>query len=120
MPVIIYENQKLDTRLKTLAVSGPKFSASGLDRRERRPPFEIKFPKQPYSGAMAVTAWSDVRLPFRDAPWIFPEPSKPEKQTAATDDHSHFWLYVQLTNILNGPLNHFQIGMDRGCDSSQG
>ncbi|KAF8351322.1 hypothetical protein F5887DRAFT_936941 [Amanita rubescens] len=101
VPVIIYENQKLDTRLKTLAVSGPKFSASGLDRRERRPPFEIKFPKQPYSGAVAVMAWSDVRLPFRDAPWIFPEPSKPEKQTPATGDHSHFWLSEWIVDVTH-------------------
>ena len=96
LPVIIHENEKLDTRLRTLAVSGPKFSASGLGRRERRPPFEITFPKLSFGG---ITAWSDVQLPFINSPWTFPEPGKPEKQTADAGDHIHFWLYVQCSML---------------------
>ena len=39
VPLIIHEHQRLDSRLKTLAVSGgrPKFSASGLGRTSRKP-----------------------------------------------------------------------------------
>lgn len=108
LPVIIHENEKLDTRLKTLAVSGPRFSASGLGKRERKPPFEIKFPRPSFGGITAVTAWSDVQLPFRDTYWNFPEPGKPERQTADVDDHSHFWLYVQCSMLCKlEALNHF-------------
>ena len=97
LPVIIHENERLDTRLKTLAVSGPKFSASGLGRRGRRPPFEITFPKPSFGG---IAAWSDVQLPFCIDPWTFPEPGKPERQTADVDEHSHFWLYVQYSMLF--------------------
>ncbi|KAG9104717.1 hypothetical protein FRC06_011611 [Ceratobasidium sp. 370] len=46
VPLILYEQQRLDVRLKTLAVSGgrPKFSASGLGRNGRRGPFELCLP----------------------------------------------------------------------------
>nr|VWP00534.1 Pre-mRNA-splicing ATP-dependent RNA helicase PRP28 (EC [Ganoderma boninense] len=46
VPLVLYENQRLDVRLKTLAVSGgrPKFSASGLGRRGRQAPFELVLP----------------------------------------------------------------------------
>ncbi|KAG8746412.1 hypothetical protein FRC10_005123 [Ceratobasidium sp. 414] len=44
--LLITEQQRLDVRLKTLAVSGgrPKFSASGLGRNGRRGPFELCLP----------------------------------------------------------------------------
>ncbi|KAK2466324.1 hypothetical protein APHAL10511_001966 [Amanita phalloides] len=99
LPVIVYENEKLDTRLKTLAVSGPKFSASNLGRPGRRPPFELNFPKSDPAGVMAVTAWSDIQLPFCNSPWAFPPPGKPEKQTADGDYRSHFWLSEWIVDV---------------------
>ncbi|KAG8704314.1 hypothetical protein FRC08_002295 [Ceratobasidium sp. 394] len=46
VPLILHEQQRLDVRLKTLAVSGgrPKFSASGLGRNGRRGSFELCLP----------------------------------------------------------------------------
>ncbi|KAG9127613.1 hypothetical protein FRC07_011653 [Ceratobasidium sp. 392] len=46
VPLILHEQQRLDVRLKTLAVSGgrPKFSASGLGKNGRRGPFELCLP----------------------------------------------------------------------------
>ncbi|KAG8716298.1 hypothetical protein FRC11_005128 [Ceratobasidium sp. 423] len=46
VPLILYEQQRLDVRLKTLATSGgrPKFSASGLGKRGRRGAFELSLP----------------------------------------------------------------------------
>ncbi|QRV72861.1 ankyrin repeats [Ceratobasidium sp. AG-Ba] len=46
VPLILHELQRLDVRLKTLAVSGgrPKFSASGLGKNGRRGPFELCLP----------------------------------------------------------------------------
>ncbi|KAF8709065.1 Protein present in Fab1, YOTB, Vac1, and EEA1, partial [Rhizoctonia solani] len=46
VPLILYEQQRLDVRLKTLARSGgrPKFSASGLGKRGRRNAFELSIP----------------------------------------------------------------------------
>jgi hypothetical protein len=59
VPLILYENQRLDTRFKTLAMSGgyPKFSASGLGRPGRRAPFELKLPSVDLdTGAKEVAA----------------------------------------------------------------
>ncbi|KAG6903373.1 hypothetical protein C0995_013126 [Termitomyces sp. Mi166 len=95
VPLIVYENQRLDTRLKTLAVSGgrPKFSASGLGRHGRRPLFELKLPTADIeTGVREVAAWrSDVQLPLRVTPWALP---KPESQDRTHDgaERSHFWL----------------------------
>ncbi|KAF8639914.1 hypothetical protein AX17_001165 [Amanita inopinata Kibby_2008] len=96
LPVIVYENQRLDIRLKTVAVSGgrPRFSASGLGRRGRRPPFEIKSPRPESTTSTTVIAtWrSDVQLPLRDAPWTLPLPKMPERQSTERGEKSHFWL----------------------------
>ncbi|KNZ73817.1 Putative E3 ubiquitin-protein ligase C36B7.05c [Termitomyces sp. J132] len=95
VPLIVYENQRLDTRLKTLAVSGgrPKFSASGLGRHARRPPFELKLLTTDIeTGVRELAAWrSDVQLPLRVTPWALP---KPESQSRTHDgaERSHFWL----------------------------
>ncbi|KAG6832922.1 hypothetical protein H0H92_004806 [Tricholoma furcatifolium] len=95
VPLIVYENQRLDTRLKTVAVSGgrPKFSASGLGKHGRRPPFELKLPTADIeTGVREIAAWrSDVQLPLRVTPWALP---KPEAQDRTHDgaERSHFWL----------------------------
>ena len=98
IPLILYENQHLDSRLKTLAVSGgrPKFSASGLGRQRRRAPFELKLPKvDEESGAKQVPAWrSDVQLPLRDSPWNIPKTGSQEIPSLEGAERSHFWLYV--------------------------
>lgn len=84
LPLLLYENQRLDTRGR------PKFSASGLGRHGRRPPFELKLPKpDDDTGAQEIAAWrSGVQLPAREAPWVLPKPE------AVTDnvERSHFWL----------------------------
>ncbi|KAF8665715.1 hypothetical protein AX16_000165 [Volvariella volvacea WC 439] len=99
IPLILYENQRLDTRLKTVAVSGgcPKFSASGLGKHGRRAPFELKF-LEPLedTGVREVAAWrSGVQLPFLNAPWSLPKPGTSSAQGytgIGNDERSHFWL----------------------------
>ena len=96
VPLILYENQRLDMRLKTLAVSGgrPKFSASGLGRQGRRAPYEFRLPKPNESnGAREIAAWrSDVQLPYRDDPWTLPLPGLTNRPTVEGAERSHFWL----------------------------
>lgn len=97
VPIILYEHQKLDVRLKTLAVNGgrPKFSVSGLGRKGRKAPFELRFPKpDEETGKREVPAWrSDVQLPLVEDPFTLPNPvdmkGKPSREGA---ERSHFWL----------------------------
>ncbi|KZT66002.1 hypothetical protein DAEQUDRAFT_487317 [Daedalea quercina L-15889] len=92
VPLVLYENQRLDVRLKTLAVSGgrPRFSASGLGRHGRRAPFELRLPMSEQStGKKEIGAWrSDVQLPLREDPWTLPRPGSSREGT----ERSHFWL----------------------------
>jgi hypothetical protein len=94
VPLILYENQRLDTRLKTLAVSGgrPKFSPSGLGKSGRRPPFELKlFKPDESTGKKLVPAWrSAVLLPLREEPFKLPKPGVKDIRSGA--ERSHFWL----------------------------
>jgi hypothetical protein len=98
VPLLLYENQRLDTRLKTLAVSGgrPVFSASGLGKQGRRAPFELRLPKRNESnGATDIATWrSDVQLPLRDDPWTLPTPGSKDRPSLEGAERSHFWLYV--------------------------
>ena len=98
VPLILYENQRLDNRFKTLAVSGgrPKFSASGLGRQGRRSPFELKLPKaDEETHAQQIPAWrSDVQLPLRDDPWVLPKSGPHDRQSLEGAERSHFWLQV--------------------------
>ena len=94
VPLILYENQRLDTRFKTLAVSGgrPKFSASGLGKHGRRPPFELKLLKpDEETGKKLVPAWrSAVLLPLKEEPFKLPKPGVKNVQSGV--ERSHFWL----------------------------
>ncbi|KAF7794562.1 hypothetical protein EIP86_005697 [Pleurotus ostreatoroseus] len=94
VPLVLYEHQRLDMRFKTLAVSGgkPKFSASGLGRRGRRAPFELRLPRPDEStGNKERPAWrSDVQLPFREDPFKLPAPGAHDNREGA--ERSHFWL----------------------------
>ncbi|KAJ7047493.1 FYVE-domain-containing protein, partial [Mycena alexandri] len=96
VPLVLYENQRLDSRLKTLAVSGgrPKFSASGLGRQGRRAPFQLRLPKvDEETGVREIAAWrSDVQLPLRDDPWNLPKPGPIDRNATDTIERSHFWL----------------------------
>ena len=100
VPLILYENQRLDTRLKTLAMSGgrPKFSGSGLGKQGRRAPFELRLLKrQESNGATEVAAWrSDVQLPLRNDPWNLPLPNSKDRPSLEGAERSHFWLCVQV------------------------
>ncbi|KAI3612466.1 ankyrin unc44 [Moniliophthora roreri] len=93
VPLILYENQRLDTRIKTLAVSGgrPKFSASGLGKQGRRAPFEVRLLNSTNgSNGNLVPAWrSDVQLPLRESPWTLPTPGSTHLEGC---ERSHFWL----------------------------
>ena len=93
VPVIIYEHQRLDMRLKTLAVNGgrPKFSASGLGRRGRRAPYELRLPvPDEHTGKRLLPAWrSDVQLPLREDAFNLPAPGSENAEGA---ERSHFWL----------------------------
>jgi hypothetical protein len=92
VPLILYENQQLDTRLKTLAVSGGRlrFSPYGLGKSGRRPPFELKLLKPDEStGKKLVPAWrSAVLLPLREEPFKLPKPGVNDSGV----ERSHFWL----------------------------
>ncbi|KAG1755824.1 hypothetical protein EDB19DRAFT_1892026 [Suillus lakei] len=95
VPLILYENQRLDARLKTLAVSGgkPKWSHSGLGRPGRRAPFELKLPSPNDAGAKLVAAWrSGVQLPLTEDPWTLPETSSKDGPSIEGTERSHFWL----------------------------
>ncbi|EKM59394.1 uncharacterized protein PHACADRAFT_249851 [Phanerochaete carnosa HHB-10118-sp] len=93
VPVIMYEHQRLDMRLKTLAVNGgrPRFSASGLGRRGRRAPYELRLPvPDEHTGKKLLPAWrSDVQLPLRENAFNLPIPGSENAEGA---DRSHFWL----------------------------
>lgn len=95
VPLILYENQRLDVRLKTLAVSGgkPKWSHTGLGRPGQRALFELKLPSPNDSGAKLVAAWrSGVQLPLTKDPWTLPEPSSRDRPSIEDTERSHFWL----------------------------
>lgn len=95
LPVILYENQRLDMRLKTLAMSGgkPKFSVSGLGRRGRRAPFELRMPKIEEVTSDVPTWRSDIQLPLIERPFELPLPTG-ARETAPREgaERSHFWL----------------------------
>ena len=91
VPLVLYENQRLDVRLKTLAVSGgrPKFSASGLGRHGRQAPFELVLPTVTGTSGRKIGAWrSDVQLPLREDPFTLPKPGSSREGA----ERSHFWL----------------------------
>ncbi|KAI5826825.1 hypothetical protein K523DRAFT_340622 [Schizophyllum commune Tattone D] len=94
VPVLLYEHQRLDTRLKTLATNGrPKFTASGLGRNGRPAPFVLRLPKPDTQGTRTVPAWrSDVQLPLRDEPFKLPRPGQAERPALEGAERSHFWL----------------------------
>lgn len=96
IPLIVYENQRLDARLKMVAVSGgrSKFSASGLGRPGRRSPFELKLPSlDDETGAKLIPACrSGVQLPLREASWILPRPTTLNHPAPEGVERSHFWL----------------------------
>ena len=96
VPLVLYENQHLDTRLKTLAVSGgrPRFSASGLGGRGRPAPFELKLPSPDEdTGAKLVASWrGDVQLPLASDPYMLPNNSRRDIPVLEGAERSHFWL----------------------------
>jgi hypothetical protein len=96
VPLIVYEYQRLDTRLKTLAITGgrPRFSHSGLGRHGRRSPFELRLPKEdPTIRKKEVPTWrSDVQLPLRENPWTLPIPGSQDGSWREGAERSHFWL----------------------------
>lgn len=96
VPLVLYENQRLDTRLKTLAISGGqlKFSTSGLGRHGRPAPFELKLPyPDEATGAKLVASWrSDVQLPLTSDPYVLPNASGRDTPILEGTERSHFWL----------------------------
>lgn len=97
VPIILFENQKLDVRLKTLAVTGgmPRFAASGLGRKGRHAPFELRLPKpDDETSKMLVPAWrADVQLPLVEDPFTIPKPVREgEGGSREGAERGHFWL----------------------------
>ncbi|KAI0796557.1 FYVE-domain-containing protein [Abortiporus biennis] len=94
VPLVLYENQRLDMRLKTLAMSGgrPRFSTSGLGKRGHRAPYELKLPQADDTGKETPAWRSDVQLPLRDNPWILPKPGAKDGSSLEGAERSHFWL----------------------------
>ena len=94
VPLILYENQRLDTSFKTLALTGgrPRFSVSGLGKQGRPAPFQLKLPKaDEETGVTEVAAWrSDVQLPLRENPWTLP--NLQDGSSLEGVERSHFWL----------------------------
>ena len=97
VPLILHENQCLDVRLKTLATSGgrPRFTTSGLGRKGRRAPFELRLPPDENGNKRDIPAWrSDVQLPLREDPFTLPKPKAPREPSLRGEgaERSHFWL----------------------------
>jgi hypothetical protein len=100
VPLVLYENQRLDMRIKSLAVSGgrPRFTASGLGKAGRRAPFDLKLPVvDENTGKKTVPAWrSDVQLPLREDPLKLPVPGSRSQSVPEGAERSHFWLYAPI------------------------
>lgn len=96
VPLVLYENQRLDTRLKTLAVSGgrPKFSAAGLGGRGRPAPFELRLPSphEDTGTKLVASSRSDVQLPLASDPYVLPNASRRDTPILGGAERSHFWL----------------------------
>lgn len=95
IPLLLYENQRLDMRLKTVAVAGrPRFTNSGLGKPGRRAAYELKLPQpDEETGALIIPAWkSGVQLPLRSEPGNIPKPGKDDRGTYENSEKSHFWL----------------------------
>lgn len=97
VPVILYEHQRLDVRLKMLAVNGgqPVFSITRLGRSDRRAPFELRLPKvDEETGKKEVPSWwSDVQLPLLEETFTLPMPTgSKDRQPHEGAERSHFWL----------------------------
>lgn len=108
VPLLLYENQRLDTRLKTLAINGgrPKFSASGLGKNGRRFPFELRLPVSSDNADKEVPAWrSDVQLPLRNSPWKLPQPSPDDRHALDGMERSHFWLSDWTLDVTHPSIN---------------
>ncbi|KIL68106.1 hypothetical protein M378DRAFT_121217 [Amanita muscaria Koide BX008] len=126
LPIIVHEYQKLDARLKTLAKNGgrPIFSASGLGKRGRRPPYELKFPNlEIVTDATVVPAWrSDIQLPLRNSPWIFSTPGRSESQPSENIERSHFWQsewFLDVTHPKVDAREGWQYAHDFGDPDKQ-
>ena len=91
IPLILYENQRLDSRLKAAVSGSPKFSSAGLGRRA---PFELKLPTvdDENSARFLPASRSGVHLPLREASWVLPRPATVEHPTPDGVERSHFWL----------------------------
>ena len=92
IPLILYENQRLDSRLKATVSGGrPKFSAAGLSRRS---PFELKLPTvDDENGTRFLPASrGGVQLPLRESSWILPRPATVDHPAPDGVERSHFWL----------------------------
>lgn len=96
IPLILYEYQCLDTRLKTLAASGgkPSFSPFGLGKHGRHPPFELKLPSpDEETGALLIpSSRSDDQRPLRAVPYTLCKPSHAGRVMPEAAEKSHFWL----------------------------
>ncbi|KZS97901.1 hypothetical protein SISNIDRAFT_523239 [Sistotremastrum niveocremeum HHB9708] len=93
VPLILYENQRLDGRYKTLALSGgrPKFSTLGLGRKGRPGQFQLQWKGLGDPPSRDPFTWrSDVQLPFLHHPFEIPLPD--EAATRSGAERSHFWL----------------------------
>jgi len=119
LPIILYEYQRLDLRLKTVATSGgrPKFSASGLGKRGRRVPYELKLPRPDGgTGAHLIPASrTGVQLPLRYAPWEIPRPVDIDRSAPDNTERSHFWLYA-FPSDLNCKYAHVATRSDWTLD----
>ena len=93
IPLILYENQRLDSRLKaTVSGARPKFSAAGLGGH--RSPFELKLPTvdDENDARFLPASRSGVQLPLREASWILPRPATVDHPASDGVERSHFWL----------------------------
>ena len=75
------------------------FSASGLGKQGRRPPFELRLPRRDEStGSTVIPSWrSDVRLPLREDPWTLPVPGLKDRPSLEGAERSHSWLYIAFS-----------------------
>ncbi|CED85476.1 FYVE finger containing protein [Phaffia rhodozyma] len=108
VPIVVYENQRLDARLKTLAMSTgrPRFSSSGLGKKGRRSPWELRVPTGSFDtigkpgdweGVVPIEELEDINLPSLERPFVMPLPGTREVE----EEEGWFWLSQFEVDLSN-------------------
>lgn len=91
VPILVFENQRLDGRLSTRALNGGRavFSPSGLGKMGRRGKWELRVPGGSTGDKEEIVPCrkEDVRLPSRENPFHMPLPAAGTSE----EERAHLW-----------------------------